>query len=121
MAGVYIPGMEMPESCYYCPFADGVWQKDKRCLINGEKMPRDGRDVQQNHINCPLVPVPEHGRLVDESKISLAEYEQAAHDALHNGKGSILYDCGVLDGARAITRLVRNAPTVIPAEEGEER
>lgn len=55
---ILIKDMEMPESCYYCPFADGVWQKDKRCLVNGEEMPRDGRDVQQNHINCPLTPIP---------------------------------------------------------------
>lgn len=64
MAGIYIPGFETPESCYYCPFADGVWQKDKRCLINGEEMPRDGRDVQQNHINCPIIPNPDHGDLI---------------------------------------------------------
>lgn len=65
------------------------------------------------------IPVPPHGRLIDESAIDLSKYEKAAYDALHNGKGSILYDCGVLAGARAITRLVRNAPTIIEAEEGE--
>ena len=62
------------------------------------------------------VPEP-HGRLIDESAIDLSKYEKAAHDALHNGKGSIMYDSGVLAGARAITQLVRRAPTIIPASE----
>lgn len=98
MAGVYIHGMEMPESCYYCPFADGVWQKDKRCLINGKEMPWDGRDVQQNHVNCPLVPVPDHGDLIDR-------------DALCEGRVS---NDNVVICAKA-------APTIIPADkEGEE-
>ena len=66
---------------------------------------------------CPLVELPPHGRLIDESTIDLSKYEKAAHDALHNGKGSILYDSGVLAGARAITQLIRRAPTIIPASE----
>ena len=100
--GIYIKKMEMPESCYYCPFADGVWQKDKRCLINGKEMPRDGRDVQQNHINCPLVPVPKHGRLIDADALDM--------NYLH------IRD----DGMKIYTqRAIDNAPTIIPAEEGE--
>lgn len=100
--GIYIKKMEMPESCYYCPFADGVWQKDKRCLINGKEMPRDGRDVQQNHINCPLVPVPKHGRCVDES-------------ALLKGCGYIIaYGMACIP-----VKHIANAPTILEAEEGE--
>lgn len=48
--GVYIKGMEMPKTCdncflplQYCPYA---------MKPNGE---------------CPLVPVPEHGRLIEEA------------------------------------------------------
>ena len=95
--------MEMPESCYYCPFADGVWQKNKRCLINGEEMPRDGRDVQQNHINCPLVEVPTpHGRLIDA-------------DTFEN---FIRKDWDKND--HWIADVVYSRPTIIPAsEEGE--
>lgn len=89
---ILIKGMEMPESCYYCPFADGVWQKNKRCLINGKEMPRDGRDVQQNHISCPLIEIPPHGELIDRDALptSRVEWED-----------------------------IVNAPTIIEAEEGE--
>lgn len=100
--GIYIKKMEMPESCYYCPFADGVWQKDKRCLINGKEMPRDGRDVQQNHINCPLVSVPPHGDLIDRD--ALEPYMLNEHYGYR-----LVYD--EVD--------VAHAPAIIPAEEGE--
>lgn len=98
--GIYIKKMEMPESCYYCPFADGVWQKDKRCLINGKEMPRDGRDVQQNHINCPLVPVPPHGRLIDADALDSSETDYLGNHFVY------LVD-------------IDDAPTIIPAEERE--
>ena len=112
--GVYITGMEMPKSCRDCGIEqEGFWcgaldgYQNTRCFTN------------ERREDCPLIEIPPHGRLIDESAIELSKYENAAHDALHNGKGSILYDSGVLAGARAITRLVRNAPTIIPAEEGE--
>ena len=111
--GIYIKKMEMPESCYYCPFADGVWQKDKRCLINGKEMPRDGRDVQQNHINCPLVPVPHHGRLIDADALKAKQQEDA--DLFIGSRVDIKRRDEALN---AVANIV-NAPTIIPAEEGE--
>ena len=109
---VLIKGMEMPKSCDDCRLNNGI-----SCYAVPEYT-EDGvvGRTDDRPEWCPLVPVPPHGRLIDESEIDLSKYEKAAHDALHNGKGSILYDSGVLAGARAITRLVRNAPTIIPAE-----
>ena len=111
---ILIKGMEMPESCYYCPFADGVWQKNKRCLINGKEMPRDGRDVQQNHISCPLIELPPHGRLIDA-------------DALDEAFSAIRFDGNNLRhwGDRPnwclqgneVESLIDDAPTIIEAEE----
>jgi len=116
--------MEMPKSCVDCHDADLptaiAWLGAKCPWAHGIIDPgvydlRHGR-----HPDCPLHELPPHGDLIDVSKISLQEYEQAAHDALHNGEGSILYDCGVLAGARAITQFVRRAPVIVPAErEGE--
>lgn len=119
MSGIYIPGMEVPK--------DGMLEfaiTDTGAVILTSRSVRvDGSEYFEPLVTPQelyrAIPVPEHGRLIDESKISLAEYEQAAHDALHNGKGSILYDSGVLAGARAITRLVRRAPTIIPASGGD--
>ena len=52
MSGIYIPDMEMPSGCTDCP----VWAV-LRCQseINLPTRPRD----------CPLIPVPDHGRLID--------------------------------------------------------
>jgi len=84
------------------------------------ELARYGANNAMIGVNMKWEELPPHGDLIDVSKISLQEYEQAAHDALHNGEGSILYDCGVLAGARAITQFVRRAPVVVPAErEGE--
>lgn len=108
--GIFITGVEMPtkENAVFLITPSGdVW-------MIGD-MPNEDTHL----VKAKAVPVPLHGRLIDESAIELSKYEKAAHDALHNGKESILYDSGVLAGARAITRLVRNAPTIIPAEEGE--
>ena len=121
---VLVKGMDMPESCRKCSLkmnCDACEGFSVQCLPLHrpigffDELPDDRR-----RDDCPLVCVPPHGRLIDESVIDLAKYEKAAHDALHNGKGSILYDSGVLAGARAITRLVRNAPTIIQADPAEE-
>lgn len=54
MAGIYIPGMAMPESCDVCPF--NVF---KICLINTLQ---EGKYTVTH--NCPIIPAPDHGRLV---------------------------------------------------------
>ena len=112
---ILIKGMEMPTNCSMCLLSKlSQTGESLVCNYTLSTTPWDERPF-----DCPLVPVPPHGRLIDESAIDLSKYDKAAHDALHNGKGSILYDIGVLAGARAITQLVRSAPTIIPAEEGE--
>ena len=47
MSGVYIPNMKMPESCDVC------WAEYAYEICNSHSE------------NCPLVPVPDHGRLID--------------------------------------------------------
>ena len=54
MSGVYIPGIKMPKNCKDCNFYenDGVpW-----CCIARRST---------DEISCPLVSVPDHGRLID--------------------------------------------------------
>ncbi len=70
MSGIYIPGMEMPTSCYACMFfaQTDYWNKEdeadilSRCKRTGEKT---WESVNGYLPNCPLVPVPDHGRLID--------------------------------------------------------
>ena len=55
MSGVYIPGMEMPSACSNCELAqhfDG--HNENECPFNAFSF----------H-DCPLIPVPDHGDLID--------------------------------------------------------
>ena len=92
---ILIKGMEMPTSCakckmfgeYGCPLIGAVGY----ALTEGRRS-----------ADCPIVPVPEHGRLID------ADFLLAEYDKIHIGKPG---------GARL---LIANAPTIIPADkEGE--
>ena len=95
--GVYIKGMEMPISCADCPIGDSL-----RCsLMPG--VPALWREytlairTNRRYDDCPLVPVPKHGRLIDESDVVAALLR---------------------DKDYAATLTVRICPTIIPAEDG---
>lgn len=96
---ILIHGMEMPKSCAFCRFCEGLADTPNGtcafCAVDGKQ-----RDAQTND-GCPLVPVPDHGRLID------ADFLLAEYDKIHVGKPG---------GARL---LIANAPTIIPAEEGD--
>lgn len=95
---VLIKGMDMPKSCSSCQlrFYDG----DTDCC------PFVGDSVfqYQRSDDCPLVTVPDHGRLIDA-------------DALMRHCVALPSDGGSLPVVYA--SYLRNAPTIIPAEEGE--
>lgn len=55
---ILIPGMEMPTRCYACPCADLEYYDCN--LIPGTRI-----EQHKRLDDCPLVPVPEHGPLVD--------------------------------------------------------
>ena len=75
---VYIKGMEMPKNCYGCPFFAqyDYWNKNdeadilSHCKRTGEKT---GDSVNGYLPNCPLIPVPPHGRLIIEDGEIIAE------------------------------------------------
>ncbi len=79
---VLIKGMEMPTSCDDCDFVQHSYPEDW-CYFTEKNLP----------CNCPLVPVPPHGRLID------------ADDFFRSFPELIPYEFA--------------APTIIPAEEGE--
>ena len=63
---ILIKGMEMPESCWRCCLSQ-LYEKPRAmlvCEITHEEVLRNKIDG-----NCPLVPVPPHGRLIDADKI----------------------------------------------------
>ena len=90
--GVYIKGMEMPTSCGNCFF-------DTHCdnwrLRNWGAPPPD---------DCPLVPVPQHGRLIDADEFL---------------KRAIGTKCFRGDYAFMLEELVGESSAILKAEEGE--
>jgi len=92
--GVYIKDMEMPENCALCP----VWDAGN-CLVAAEAIICE---YNKRPPDCPLVPVPPHGDLIDAAE-EMRLMQSCEYDT---------YD----DYNRAFDML-DNAPTVIPAEE----
>ena len=100
--GVYIKGLEMPNNCINCAARHGAecWLADCSYIPNFRK---------ERPKWCPLVPVPPHGRLGDLDEIERYK-ERLVVDADKIKKG-IRY---VVD-----TKYIKEAPAIIPAEEGE--
>lgn len=71
MAGVYIKGMEMPKSCFYCPFREKVNPDDYVCMaMNKEFEETFALIAGTRHKDCPLISVPSHGDLIDRGALS---------------------------------------------------
>lgn len=100
---VYIKGMKMPKNCHLCPM----------CLMrfcqagDRELSERETRPNAKRPEDCPLLPVPPHGRLIDADKLCLSSGFSTATE----------YGRGRSDQIEAIKS---NAPTIIPANQAEE-
>ena len=94
--GVYIKGMEMPKSCEVCPL-------EESCVSITE---------------CPLIPVPDHGDLIDRDAL---REELGTHidcdDCEWLIKGGF---CGRSGDFEDACCAVDDAPVVIPAERSED-
>ena len=102
--GVYIKGMEMPGSCWRCVLSQ-LYEKPREmlvCKITHEEVLRHKVDG-----NCPLIPIPLHGRLIDA-------------DALMHDTNQFIQKTMVFGGQYVYSEeAIKNAPTIIEAEEGE--
>jgi len=109
MADILIRGMEMPESCDKCRLfnecwcmALGIedWRKSYNKPEQGERLP-----------DCPLVPLPEgHGRLIDADAL-ICEGADIS-DGYWVGEYCEATEWGYS------TKMIENAPTIVPAEGG---
>ena len=107
--GVYIKGMEMPKNCAECFFhkvfpATGVGINQLYCALCGINIVKMSDALP----DCPLVPVPPHGRLID------GDVAEVIHFTEEDAAGKDFYD-GILYAADFINK----QPTIVPAEEGE--
>ena len=79
MSGIYIKGMEMPKSCNECRFFVDAWcyALEVDDWRNAYNKPHDGKRLD----GCPLIPVPDHGRLL---KVLKTERECVSRDCDRN-------------------------------------
>ena len=105
---VYIPGMEMPIDCCDCPMSGDY----KMCCSLMPGVPAlyaeflDAIKTNRRHKDCPLIPVPEHGDLIDY------DFCMENYELLHDDDGNPVYAVKIRD--------INRAPTIIPADkEGE--
>lgn len=99
MMGVYINGMEMPESCEGCRFSiDGF------CYAYGAPNIAAQRGLERTNY-CPLIPVPPHGRLIDAD--ALEYHADNVRDPMGRTEKTVMW------------KKIEAAPTIIEAEEGE--
>ena len=113
---VLIRGMKMPINCMLCPFC--VEEADpangEMCVVTGTLMSPCTRERLDN---CPIVPVPPHGRLIDADAFT--------KDECNNCDGACeALPCDCLN-CEANCRCdfikdVADAPTIIEAEEVSE-
>lgn len=66
--GLYIKGMEMPTSCWFCHFQDCG-----NCVLNNHKVVDNCIMEDRRDDDCPLVPVPPHGDLIDRDALNTDE------------------------------------------------
>lgn len=105
--GVYIKGMKMPTNCYKCDMRrrDGM---DIVCPIAHERFSVVDVNILEYRLkNCPLLPVPAHGRLGDMDAIArkirrFGDYVDFTKDEIAGW-----FENGDFE-------------TIIPAEEGKE-
>ena len=111
--GVYIKGMEMPTNCWSCRMFYNCYACEGhycRCAALGEVIGKDSevlRDKRRD--DCPLVPVPPHGDLVDRAEmreIAISLLDKAVTDQEANA-------------IREMWSRLGQMPAYIPAEEGE--
>ena len=102
---ILIKGMKMPENgCDHCFLRLGNYCR---------QIPTDASMVQYaekstRHPDCPLVPVPPHGRLIDADELLTHRFVGVVGEA---EKSSYMVGWNT-----AMEAVVENAPTIIPAE-----
>lgn len=118
MSGIYIPNMELPKCCDDCPICyclGGVWELgDFVCSLKDITI----TDRYTRHANCPLVAVPDHGRLIDAGDLydGIDKKTTAFRADVENQKISQATEFGYWGAIHDVRAVLTNAPTIIPAD-----
>ena len=110
--GVYIKGMEMPKDCDSCPMLDDNGDYPT-CILTWTSHGYNWNPFGQRMPDCPLVPVPPHGRLIDADALDKTMQFIGEAEAQIYGSQSWGF-------AMKCRKALCDAPTIIPAsKEGE--
>lgn len=108
---VLIKGMEMPKNCHECRLYEGDIYY---CSAADKEI--DILDSSEGKCQfCPLVPVPQHGRLIDADALRAKMY----HEAFETDTPMQKWDNGCWIRYKMFEKMEESALTIIPAEEGE--
>lgn len=108
MSGIYIPGMEIPQNCSACLACKAQLVRNDDGIVSGVAYAcaltcktTDGSKLE----DCSLIPVPDHGRLIDADALEkwFVEWYDLKADL------SILHFLDILKDEIV-------APTIIPAD-----
>lgn len=103
---ILIRGMEMPKNCYECLVRNQGFSGDgMKCGKTGSVLSwRDGHRKRMD--NCPLVPIPPHGRMIDADAVAKMVLDSVNQE---DAQGFMF--------TKIICQILKDAPTIIPAEE----
>ena len=106
---ILIRGMEMPTSCEDCPLenCDENYYGDEsnhRCSLIYKGYTSDNR-YEKRRNDCPLVPIPPHGRLIDAD--ALEYHADNVRDTMGRTEKTVMWN------------KIQSAPTIIEAEVGK--
>lgn len=111
--GIYIKGMEMPERCWDCDLCyDSFYCRPLRIQFSDME---DFEPAERRLSDCPLVPVPKHGRLIDADALGKRIKAEGTNQAeqLATRFDPVVRAYGDCYG------MVLSAPTIIEAEDEE--
>ena len=114
---ILIKYMKMPTSCEDCPleYYDENYYGDEsnhRCPLIYKGYTSNNR-YEKRRDDCPLGPVPPHGRLIDADLI-MDKLKESCRTVF--GDDDDIPECS---GLSIVADYIESAPTIIPAEESE--
>lgn len=106
---ILIKGMKMPPSCFLC----------KLSFMSGERLfcsAMKNEEVLRSKIdsNCPLIEIPPHGRLIDESWLKETLIETL--EAIRKNPKMDMQEMHLIASFATLGEMVADAPTIIEAE-----
>lgn len=125
MAGVYIPGMNLPECCAKCGFFrhtyDSGWSLFDSCGATHERF-NDAYDKNASRIDpykgklstCPLVGIHDHGDLIDRDELAHEMWLKFCENCIRAGENM----CDLCTDKPYIDLIV-NYPAIISADKEE--